>query len=135
MIRLKSKEEISQIKKAGLIVSKTLDKLSYKIKAGITTYELDKITHDFIIEQGGKPAFKDYRGFPASICTSIDNVIVHGIPSKKTVLCDGSIIGIDVGVELNGYFADSAYTFAVGKIGDSQKKLIEVTKKSFPLFL
>ena len=130
MIKLKTEEEIVQIGRAGRIASETLQILGRHLKVGVTTGELDRIAKDFIIGNGATPAFKDYRGFPASICTSINNVIVHGIPEKKTALEDGDIISIDVGTKLNGYFADSAYTFSIGRIDDSTKKLIAVTKEA-----
>lgn len=130
MIRLKTEEEIARIGRAGRIASETLEILSRHLKAGVTTGELDRIAKDFIIGNGATPAFKDYRGFPANICTSINNVIVHGIPGEKAALKDGDIISIDVGTKLNGYFADSAYTFSIGRIDDSTKKLIAVTKEA-----
>jgi len=130
MIRLKSEEEIDHIRRAGVIASKTLDVLRETLRAGITTYRLDEIAEDFIISEGATPAFKNYKGFPGNICTSIDNVIVHGIPDRKTFLRDDSIISIDVGIKLNGYYADSAYTFAVGTIEESRKKLIQITKEA-----
>lgn len=128
MIKLKSREEIVQIRKAGEIVSRTLELLGKGLRPGITTYELDKLAEDFIKSEGAEPAFKGYRGFPANICTSINHVIVHGIPDKKVSLEEGNIISIDIGIKLNGYFADSAYTFAIGEIKKSTEKLIQVTK-------
>jgi len=130
MIKLKSDEEIECIRKAGDIVSKTLSLIGERIRAGMATYELDKIAKDFIIKNKAKPAFKGYRGFPRNICVSIDSVIVHGIPDKKTFLKEGNIVGVDVGVEVGGYFADSAYTFSVGNVKGPAKKLIQVTKEA-----
>lgn len=130
MIRLKSKDEIAYIRKAGEIVSQVLEILSINLKVGMSTYELEQLARDFIVSKGATPAFKNYRGFPGNICTSINNVVVHGIPNKKTFLKEGDIISVDVGVKLNSYFADSAYTFDIGRIDRSTKKLLRVTKEA-----
>jgi len=130
MIRLKSAEEIARIKKAGQIASSTLRMLGEALRVGITTYELDGIARDYIVGQGAFPAFKDYKGYPANICTSIDNVIVHGIPDKKTPVREGSVISIDVGIKLDGYFADSAYTFGIGRLKESTRRLMQVTREA-----
>lgn len=130
MIPVKSKEEVACIREAGRLVSDTLYLLKRNLQPGISTWELDQIARDFIIKHGGEPAFKGYRGFPGNICTSINNVIVHGIPSKKEVVKENSIISIDAGVRLDGYFADSAYTFAVGRISKIANKLLNVAKKA-----
>ncbi len=129
MITLKSKAEVAKIKGACLIVVKTLEFLEPKIKPGITTLELDELAGDYILQQGGVSAFKGYRGFPGNICTSINEVIVHGIPGKQ-VLRQGDIISVDVGVKLNGYYGDAAITFPVGEISDETKRLLTVTEGS-----
>jgi len=130
MIRLKTKEEIARINKAGDIASEALEVLSRHLKPGTTTYELDKLARDYIVQRGAVPAFKGYRGFPANICTSSSNIIVHGIPSKNTVLKNNSIISIDIGIKLDGYYADSAYTFIVGEVSESARRLVQVTKEA-----
>ncbi len=133
MILLKSKKQVEDIKKACKVVSETLDLLQNDIKAGITTKELDEIAEDFIRSKKAKPAFKGYKGYPASICTSINAEIVHGIPSKRK-LKNNDIISIDVGVELNGYYGDAARTYAVSdKIPPEAKRLIEATKTALRL--
>lgn len=130
MITIKSTEEILKMKAAGAILKDTLKMLEDNIKPDITTEHLNKLAHDYIIKHKGIPSFLNYNGFPASICTSIDEVVVHGIPSKRR-LTEGMIIGIDVGVFLNGYHSDAARTFAVGKISDQKEKLMEIAEKSF----
>ncbi len=130
MIYYKSKREIEIMRKAGLILAETRLELERHIKPGISTLELDKIAHDFIISKDAYPSFKDYEGFPKSICTSVNEVVVHGIPSKKVVLKDGDIISIDLGVQYQGYHADSAWTYPVGAVDPKILKLLEVTKEA-----
>lgn len=129
MITLKSKEEAAHIEAACRIVTETLEFLGGRIKPGITTIELDALAGDFILRQGGVSAFKGYRGFPSNICTSVNEVVVHGIPGKQ-VLREGDIISVDVGVNLNGYYGDAAMTFPVGKISDNAKRLVAVTENA-----
>lgn len=131
MIIIKTDKEIEYMRQAGKIVGNTLLKLEEVIKPGITTAELDKIAEEYIIKQGAKPSFKGYYGFPASICASVNEEVVHGIPSNKVVLQEGDIISIDCGAMLNGYHGDAARTFPVGSISEEAKRLIEVTKESF----
>ena len=130
MIIIKSNREIELMRKAGEILVKTRNYLEDFIKPGVSTSKLDNLAHDKIIELGGRPSFKGYNGFPGSICSSINEVVVHGIPSKKDILKDGDIITIDIGVEYKGYHADSAKTYPVGTISDELKKLLEVTEES-----
>ena len=127
MISIKSDYEISLMKKAGNIVYKTHQYLKQYIKPGITTKELDKLAHDFIIKEGATPSFLNYEGFPASICTSINEEVVHGIPSNRK-LKNGDIIGIDIGACYKGYHGDSAWSYAVGEVSDSIKYLLEHTE-------
>ncbi|MBP7055510.1 MAG: type I methionyl aminopeptidase [Candidatus Omnitrophica bacterium] len=129
MIILRNADEIKAIRNAGRITARTLEKLSGSVRPGITTKELDDIAGIEIRSLGGVPAFKGYRGFPANICTSINEVVVHGIPSKR-VLEEGDIISIDVGVGCDGYFADAAVTVGVGEIAPDARSLIEVTRAS-----
>ena len=131
MIKIKSQKEIELLRVAGAITAGALDEISKHIKPGISTIELDKIVEKFIINKGAKPAFLRYEGFPNSICASIDDVVVHGIPKTDIILQEGQIISIDVGAKYNGYFGDAARTFAVGKIDEEKAKLIKVTKECF----
>jgi methionine aminopeptidase, type I len=131
MIIIKTDNEIEYMRLAGKIVGDTLLKLEEAVKPGITTAELDRIAEEYIVKQGAKPSFKGYCGFPASICASVNEEVVHGIPSNKLVLQEGDIISIDCGAMLNGYHGDAARTFPVGRISEEAKRLIEVTKESF----
>lgn len=130
MIIRKSEKEIEIMREAGRIVAKTRNYLKNFIKPGVTTAYLDELAEKFILSEGATPSFKGYGGFPGSICTSINEVIVHGIPSNKRVLKDGDIISVDIGAYYKGYHGDSAWTFPVGNISDSDKKLLEITEKS-----
>ncbi len=125
----KTKSELAKIKKASIIVAKTLRLLKTKIKPGITTKELDTEAENFIRKNGGIPAFKGYRGYPASICASLNEEVVHGIPGGR-ILRDGDIISVDVGVELDGFFGDAAITYPVGRISEQARKLIDVTREA-----
>src|SRR3989338_4320299 len=129
MITLKSEDEIALIRKAGIITRLALARMKEAVRPGVSTQELDEIAVKTIKENGGQPAFKGYRGFPANICTSINEVVVHGIPSKRR-LKEGDIISIDVGVRLNGYCADAASTFAVGEISRQAQELIDTTRNA-----
>lgn len=121
------------MREAGRIVSEVLDLLGQNISVGMTTGELDKIAEDYIHTRGGEPAFKGYRvggrAYPASICASIDDVVVHGIPGSRKLI-EGEIISIDVGVKKNGYYGDGARTYAIGEISDEKKKLMDITLKA-----
>ena len=100
------------------------------IKVGMSTYELDKLIHDYIVKNGAKPSFLGYGGFPGSACISINDEVIHGIPSKKRIIRDGDIVSIDVGAYIDGFHGDSAYTFPVGNVSEETLKLLEVTKES-----
>ena len=130
MIVIKKDAQIEHMRKAGKVVMRTIELVQKHIKPGITTLELDTIAYEHIRSQGGHPSFLGYKGFPASINTSINEVIVHGIPSL-TKLKDGDIIGIDIGVELNGYHGDAARTFGVGTISEENQRLIDTAKECF----
>jgi methionyl aminopeptidase len=130
MIILKSRREIDLMREAGRIVALALEEIEKNIRPGITTGELDKIAEEFILSHGAMPAFKGYRGFPASICTSINEEVVHGIPGLRT-LKDGDIISIDIGAVVDGYYGDAARTYPVGKVAPEALRLIEVTRESF----
>jgi methionyl aminopeptidase len=130
MIILKSPKEIEIMKKAGNLVAKTHEEVKRAIMPGVTTMELDKIAEEYIIRFGGKPAFKGYNGFPASICASINEEVVHGIPGSR-ILKEGDIISIDIGAIVDGYVGDAARTHPVGEISQESKKLIQVTRDCF----
>ncbi len=131
MISIKSRTEIEKMRIAGKITGDALRLIEKNIRPGITTRELDKIAYDFIKKQGATPSFLNYNGFPASICASVNDKVIHGIPSKDTVLKEGDIISIDMGACKDGYHGDAARTFAVGKISDEAQRLIDVTKEGF----
>ena len=115
-ITIKTKSELDLMRQAGKILAETFLALEEHIKPGITTYELDNIAKKFIKSNNALCSFKNYNGYPANICTSVNNQVVHGIPSKNTVLADGDIVSIDIGVLYQGFHGDSAKTFAVGTI-------------------
>jgi methionyl aminopeptidase len=126
----KHPRDIEKMREAGLIVSTVLAALTEAVRPGVSTAELDKIAFDLIREHGGHPSFLGYRKFPASICASVNEEVVHGIPSKGRVLQDGQVVKLDVGVRLKGFHADSATTVAVGKISDETQRLLDVTRES-----
>ena len=132
MVIIKTDKEIKQIKKSCQLTANTLQYITEKIKPGLKTIEIDKIAESFILKHGGKPSFKGYgdegNEFPASVCISINDEIVHGIPTERA-LQEGDIVSIDIGTYLNGYYGDSAVTVGVGKISKIAEKLIMTTKK------
>jgi len=128
MIIRKSKREIDIMAKANSIVAETHAFLSEQISPGMSTYDLDRLAEEFIKEKGGNPSFKGYRGYPASVCLSINDEVVHGIPARTRILEDGMILSVDIGVYYKGFHGDAARTFAVGKISQDAKSLIEVTR-------
>lgn len=130
MIIIKNDKEIDLMRKAGKIVAETLLVVEKNIKPGITTAELDRIAEEFITKHGAKPSFKGLYGFPASLCISVNEQVVHGIPGRY-VLKEGDIVSVDCGAIIDGYHGDAARTFAVGNISEEAQKLIEVTKESF----
>ncbi len=129
MIICKTPREVEIMREAGRIVALTHQELKKHIKPGITTLELDQIAEDFIRSQGAIPSFKGYNGFPGSICASVNEELVHGIPGPR-VLKDGDIISIDIGAMYNGYHGDSAWTYPVGKISDAAQHLLTVTEQA-----
>jgi methionyl aminopeptidase len=133
MIYRKSAREIARIRRACRIVADALDDVEELIQAGVTTAEINRRIDRFIREAGGIPAFLGYQGFPASACVSINDEVVHGIPSEKRVLKDGDIVGIDVGVRFGGYYGDSARTYPVGTIRPDAERLLAVTRDSLEL--
>ena len=134
-IFLKTEDEIELMRQANQLVGKTLGELAKHIKPGITTLQLDHIADEFIRDNGAIPTFKGFPNpyggpFPASICTSVNDVVVHGVPNDATVLKDGDIISIDCGTLLNGFCGDSCYTFCVGEVSDEVRQLLRTTKES-----
>ena len=129
MLYIKTSEEIEYLRQSNQLVSKTLGYMASLIRPGISTLELDRLAEEYILDNGALPAFKGYNGFPATLCTSVNDEVVHGIPSVYE-LKEGDIISIDCGVLMNGFYGDSAYTFAVGEIEDEVKRLLEFTKAS-----
>jgi methionyl aminopeptidase len=125
LIIRKSVEEIAQMERAARVVVETIGLLREHVRPGVTTQELDELAEEFIRSQGGEPTFKGYRGYPASICTSPNSMVVHGIPGPYR-LVDGDVLSVDVGVTLGGFVGDSAYTFPVGEISDEAQNLLEV---------
>ncbi|MDL1913180.1 MAG: type I methionyl aminopeptidase [Bergeyella sp.] len=132
MIHLKSLEEIYLLREAALLVSKTLGMLAKEVKEGVTTKYLDSLAYDFIKDHKAMPAFLGYGGFPATLCTSPNEQVVHGIPNEIP-LKNGDILSVDCGVFLNGYVGDHAYTFGVGEVPEDIKKLLSVSKESLYL--
>ena len=137
-IYLKTEDELELMRQANQLVGKTLGELAKHIKPGVTTLQLDKIADTFIRDHGAVPTFKGFPNpyggpFPASICTSVNDVVVHGVPNATTVLKDGDIISVDCGTLLNGFCGDSCYTFCVGEVSDEVKQLLRTTKESLYL--
>lgn len=137
-IFLKTEDEIELMRKANRLVGATLGEIAKHIKPGVTTLQLGKIAEEFIRGNGATPTFKNFPNpygspFPASICTSVNDVVVHGIPDAKTVLRDGDIISVDCGAQLDGFNGDSCYTFCVGEVSREVKRLLKTTKESLYL--
>lgn len=129
MVYLKTPEEIELLRKSNILVGKTLAEVAKAIRIGITTLELDKIAEDFIRSNGALPGFLGYQGFPNTLCISVNEQVVHGIPSEYA-LKDGDIVSVDCGTIIDGFYGDSAYTFCVGNVDPKVKKLLDTTKES-----
>ncbi|MFP3952623.1 MAG: type I methionyl aminopeptidase [Candidatus Bipolaricaulota bacterium] len=134
MIELKSGSELEILRENANILGSILDKVVKRVKPGVTTISLDEYAEQLIVEADGKPAFKNYRGYPSSLCTSINEEIVHGIPSERTVN-DGDVLSLDVGIERRGFFADFATTVTVGEISSQAKDLVSVTNEALTVGL
>ena len=132
MIIIKSSREIEQLRRPNAIVAEVLQRLRKAVVPGVTTQELDQITEEVILSKGALPAFKGYRGYPASLCASINEQVVHGIPNQRR-LEEGDIISLDVGASLNGYFGDAAITLPVGNIDPEAERLLKVTERALTL--
>lgn len=130
MIYLKTAEEIELLRENNLLVSATLAEIGKHVRPGVSTLELDKIAEDFIRSHGAEPGFLGYGGFPNTLCMSINEEVVHGIPSAKRILKEGDVLSVDCGTLMKGFYGDSAYTFAVGEIDPAVKGLLRVTKEA-----
>jgi methionyl aminopeptidase len=133
MIVLKSPREIELMRRGGRILADVMDRLRATVKAGMSTQEIDEDVEAFITARGARPAFKGYRGFPATVCISINDEVVHGIPSPARRLKEGDIVGLDLGCIVDGYYADCAFTLAIGEIPPEVQKLLDVTRESLEL--
>lgn len=129
MIYVKTHEEIELLRESNMMVGRTLGELAKHVEPGITTLALDKIAEEFIRDNGGEPGFLGYDGFPNTLCISVNNQVVHGIPSSYAIE-DGDVVSVDCGVYKNGYYGDSAYTFPVGNVDPKVLKLLDITKES-----
>ena len=130
MIKIKSPREIELMRRAGKITAAARALAGEMVKPGVTTQEIDKAVHDFIVSQGATPTFLNYSGYPKSICASVNEQVIHGIPGKRT-LHEGDIVSIDVGATKDGYVGDCAATFVAGTASEEAQRLIDVTKESF----
>ena len=130
-VSIKTKREIELMRESNHRLEKVFDAMEKMIRPGISTWEIDQAARELIAQQGGIPNFLNYEGYPAAVCTSVNEEVVHGIPKKTRILKEGDIISLDCGLILNGYHSDAARTYAVGEISDTERKLIEVTKASF----
>ena len=133
MIILKSAEEIQTMRRAGRVVAQAHALVRELVKPGITTWDLDRAVEEFLMKQNAVPAFKGYHGYPASICASVNEVVVHGIPSREVVLEEGSIVSIDIGAFVDGFCGDSAWTYPVGNVAPEVQRLLTATEEA--LFL
>jgi methionyl aminopeptidase len=133
MIFLKTDEEVELMRASNDLLGRTYAEVAKAIKPGVTTAQLDKIAYEFIMDHGGRPACLGYDGYPATLCTSVNEQVVHGIPSDQVVLKEGDIISVDSSIELNGWHSDSAYTFPVGEISDEVMRLLKTTKEALYL--
>jgi methionyl aminopeptidase len=129
-VEIKSQEEIALMREAGRIVSEILDELEKAVAPGVTTWDLDALSEKLIYEKGARPAFKGYHGFPACLCASVNNEVVHGIPSKRRKLQEGDLMKLDFGVVYRGFFGDSARTVPVGKVSPEAQALLDATREA-----
>lgn len=133
MIIIKTNSELAKLRKAGLITGGALKAAGAAIRPGMSTLELDKIIKNYIVSHGARPSFLGYNGFPASACISVNDTVIHGIPSSKEIIKEGDIVSVDVGAYIDGYHGDSARTFAVGDVSDEAKALMKSTEESLML--
>lgn len=130
MIILKSPEELKKMRKSCQIVAKVLEELKIYIKEGLTTKQIEQFIENLIIKMGGIPAFKGYRGYPASACISINDQVVHGIPSEKVFIKEGDLVSVDIGVLCENFYGDAAYTYPVGRISREAERLLKITEEA-----
>ena len=130
MIQIYGPEEIARIRESAQIVGRCLLALASEVRPGVSTLDLDKVAEKFIRDQGGEPAFLGYRGYPASICASVNEEVVHGIPTPKRILKQADVISLDIGVKKAGFYGDAARTFAVGTIAPELQRLLDTTERS-----
>lgn len=133
MIHIKTKEEIEILRKCSLLVGKTLAEIAKVIKPGVSTKYLDNVAETFIRDNGAIPGFLNYNGYPATLCVSVNDTVVHGIPDEKTILREGDIVSVDCGTIIDGWYGDSAFTFAMGELKPEMQKLLKVTRESLEL--
>ena len=133
MIRLKTEEQIKRIREACHLTARLMDELSRYIEVGMSTLDIDQYCYQFIVKNKGVPAFLHYEGFPATACISVNEEVIHGIPSSKRIICEGDLVDVDLGINLDGHFSDMARTFIIGKTKDEYRKLCEVTEQSLKL--
>ena len=131
MITIKNAEQIEKMRVSGKLTKNVLELIGREIKEGMTTKDLDRLVYEYIKDCGGQPSFLGYNGYPASICASIDDTVVHGIPSNDIYVKEGQIVSIDVGVFFNGYHGDAARTFKIGNVNAEKEKLVDITEKCF----
>ncbi len=129
MILLKTEEQIDGIRKSCKLLAQLLEYMDGKIAPGMSTWDVDQKCHEFIVKHGGKPAFLHFEGFPGSVCVSVNEEVIHGIPKKKHIIKDGDIVTIDAGIDLKGYFSDSAWTYMIGDVRPEVRKLVKVTRE------
>jgi methionyl aminopeptidase len=127
---LKSERDLQIMRQAGRLVAQALEAMRERVKPGVSTAELDRFAYEFLTRHGATPSFKGYHGYPASICASINEEVVHGIPKQTRILREGDIISVDLGARLNGFHGDSAMTFAVGQVSAETQRLLDVTLES-----
>ena len=130
MIIIKSPQEVGAMRRAGSMVGRFFEEVREKVRPGITTYHLEEFAEEFVSRHGVRAAFKGYLGYPASLCTSVNEEVVHGIPSRSRELREGDIVSLDFGVLCDGFYGDAARTFPVGRISDSSRRLIETTERA-----
>jgi len=133
MISIKNQKEIEIMREGGIILGEILGEIKKKVKPGVSTLELNDLAEKLLFEKKAETAFKGYKGFPTSLCTSINNVVVHGIPNSQTILKSGDIISLDLGLKHKGFYVDAAISCGVGEITETAKKIIKVTKKALDL--
>ena len=130
MIVLKTSNELSFMKDACVLSAQALQIAGEAVRPGVSTWEIDKIAHDFIVKHGGTPSFLGYSGYPATACISVNHQVIHGIPSKQVILKEGDIVSIDLGANLHGYHGDNAATFAVGAVSPEAQRLMDITREA-----